>query len=208
MAAVLACGKGAVLSHRCAAELWALLPPTTGTVHVTVPGNGGRDQRRDVRLHRSPSLTDTAATLHKRIDVTTPARTLADLRRTIDPALYRKAVREAEFRNLPLGDTPSDRTRSELAAAFLRLCRRHRLPVPRVNARIGRFTVDFVWPEQALVVETDGYAAHRGRQAFDDDHARELELHALGYRVRRFTDRQVDRQPRAVAAAVKRALRT
>jgi hypothetical protein len=91
---------------------------------------GGRDKRRDIHLHRSPSLTTTATTRHKRIAVNTPARTLTDLRRTIDPALYRKAVREAEFRNLALGAAPTDHTRSELERAFLRLCRRRRLPLP------------------------------------------------------------------------------
>ena len=206
MAAVLACGEGAVLSHRSAAELWALLPAAKGDVHVTVPGRGGRDKRRDIHLHRSPSLRTTATTRHKRIAVTTPARTLTDLRRTIDPALYRKAVREAEFRNLALGAAPTDHTRSELERAFLRLCRRRRLPLPEVNVRIGDFTVDFLWREERLIVETDGYAAHRGRQAFEDDHARELALHADGYRLRRFTDRQVRRQPDAVAAVVARAL--
>lgn len=206
MAAVLACGEGAVLSHRSAAELWALLPAAKGDVHVTVAGRGGRDKRRDIHLHRSPSLRTTATTRHKRIAVTTPARTLTDLCRTIDPALYRKAVREAEFRNLALGAAPTDHTRSELERAFLRLCRRRRLPLPEVNVRIGDFTVDFLWREERLIVETDGYAAHRGRQAFEDDHARELALHADGYRLRRFTDRQVRRQPDAVAAVVARAL--
>lgn len=107
-----------------------------------------------------------------------PIRTLTDLRRTIDPALYRKAVREAEFRNLALGAAPTDHTRSELERAFLRLCRRRRLPLPEVNARIDDFIVDFLWREKRLIVETDGYAAHRGRQAFEDDHTRELALHA------------------------------
>ena len=71
-----------------------------------------------------------------------------------------------------------------------------------MNVRIG----DFLWREERLIVETDGYAAHRGRQAFEDDHTRELALHADGYRLRRFTDRQVRRQPDAVAAVVARAL--
>ena len=75
-----------------------------------------------------------------------------------------------------------------------------------MNVRIGDFTVDFLWREERLIVETDGYAAHRGRQAFEDDHARELALHADGYRLRRFTDRRVRRQPGAVAAVVARAL--
>ena len=64
MAAVLACGEGAVLSHRSAAELWTLLPAAKGDAHVTVPGRGGRGKRRGIHLHRSPSLTTTATTRH------------------------------------------------------------------------------------------------------------------------------------------------
>ena len=75
-----------------------------------------------------------------------------------------------------------------------------------MNVRIGDFTVHCRWREERLIVETDGYAAHRGRQAFEDDHTRELALHADGYRLRRFTDRQVRRQTDAVAAVVVRAL--
>jgi very-short-patch-repair endonuclease len=153
-------------------------------------------------------LPNESTTIHREIPVTTPARTLADLRRAVDPGLYRHAVRQAEFRGLPLGEIETDHTRSELERAFLRLCRRHRIPAPVVNARLGRFTVDFLWPAQRLVVETDGYTAHRGRQAFEDDRARELELHARGYRLRRFTDRQVRREPDAVAAVIRRALST
>jgi very-short-patch-repair endonuclease len=206
MAAVLACGDGAVLSHRSAAELWELLPPRKGPVHVTVPIPGGRKKRDGIHLHRSPSLPDNAMTCCDGIGVTTPARTLADLRRTVAPALFRRALRQAEYRGLEIGDVPSDRSRSELERAFLRICRRHRLPIPEVNVELGRYTVDFLWRRQRLVVETDGYAAHRGRQAFEDDRARELELHALGYRLRRFTDTQVEHQPRAVANAIKGAL--
>lgn len=208
MAAVLACGDGAVLSHRSAAELWELLAPRQGPVHVTVPVPGGRKKRDGIQLHRSPSLPDTATTRWHGIAVTTPVRTLADLRRTIDPPLFRRALRQAEFRGMKTGDVPSDRSRSDLERAFLRLCRRHRLPMPEVNVEVGRYTVDFLWRRERLAVETDGYAAHRGRQAFEDDHARELELHALGYRLRRFTDLQVEHRPRAVARAVAEALRS
>jgi very-short-patch-repair endonuclease len=88
----------------------------------------------------------------------------------------------------------------------LRRCRGHRIPLPQVDVRIGRYTVDFLWPEQRLVGETDGYVAHRGRQAFEDDRARELDLHALGYRVRRFTYRQVRYRARAVAEALRAEL--
>jgi very-short-patch-repair endonuclease len=72
-----------------------------------------------------------------------------------------------------------------------------------VNVRIGGFTVDFLWRDERLIVETDAYAAHRGRQAFEEDHARELALHADGYRLRRVTDRQVRQQPDAVAGSLR-----
>ena len=207
MAAVLACGEGAALSHRSAAELWALLAPRGGPVQVTIPSDVGRKRRAGIDLDRSPSLPDAATTLRNRIAVTTPARTLADLRRTAPAAILRRALREAEFRGLDVGSVPSDRTNSELERAFLRLCRRYRLPMPERNVHIGRFKVDFLWREQRLVVETDGYVAHRGSLAFEDDRQRELELHILGYSLRRFSYRQVHRQPRGVAAAVAAALR-
>ena len=93
MAAVLACGEGAALSHRSAAELWDLLSPRPGAVDVTVPR--GRDRRAGIRLHRSPLLTSDATTLRNGIAVTTPARTLADLRRAVSAETLRKAIREA-----------------------------------------------------------------------------------------------------------------
>jgi very-short-patch-repair endonuclease len=205
MAAVLACGAGAVLTHRSAAELWELLPATQGPVHVTVPVAGGRSKRLGLRIHRSLMPTGDT-TVQSGIPVTTPARTIADLKRSVPAATLRKAIREAEFRGLDLGAILTDGTRSELERAFLRLCRRHGLPEPEVNVRIGRFTVDFLWRRQRLAVETDGYAAHRGRQAFEEDRERELELGMRGLRLRRFTDRQIRRQPARVADAIHRAL--
>ena len=89
MAAVLACGDGAALSHRSAAALWELLPTRPGPVHVTIPTHAGRSRRAGIRLHRSPSLPDAATTHERRIAVTTPARTLADLQRSVAPHLYR-----------------------------------------------------------------------------------------------------------------------
>jgi len=207
LAAVLACGEGAVLSHLSAAGLWELLPPLLAPVHVTIPTDAGRSRRPGIRLHRSAHLPKNATTRQHGIAVTTPARTLAELRSTVPPAAFRQAVREAAYRNLDLGATHNDRTRSDLERDFLRLCRRHRLPAPEPNVRIGRFTVDFLWRRQRLVVETDAWSTHRGSQAFEDDHERDLELVAWGYRVRRFTRRQVEEQPQAVASSVRAALR-
>jgi very-short-patch-repair endonuclease len=205
MAAVFACGPGAVLSHRSAAELWELLKPRLGPIDVAVATPGGRARRKGLRIHRFPSLPNTATTYHDGISVTTPARTLTDLA-TVAPAWeLRKATRQAEFLGLPT-PTVTDRTRSDLERAFLRLCRRHRLPPPEVNVKIGPFTVDFLWRDQRLVVETDGYAAHRGRQAFLDDRARELELGRLGLHLRRFSDDQIAHRPSDVAAAIRAEL--
>ena len=206
-AAVLACGPGAALSHRPAAELMKLLPATSRTIDVTIPTSSGRKKRPNLRIHRSPSLQENTTTIRDGIRVTTPARTLRDLKPTVPDYVYRRALRQADYLGLPLEETPTDRTRSELERDFLRLCRRHRLPVPEVNVRIGPFTVDFLWPEVRLVVETDGYAAHRGRQAFEDDRARDLELRRRGYEVMRFTDSQINGQPAVVAGAIRRAVK-
>ena len=199
MAAVLACAEGAVLSHRNAAELWRLLEPGSGPSHVTVRGDAGRSRRRGIRVHRSSSLTRAMTTRHRGIAVTAPARTIADLHRVESPRLVRHAIRQAEFHELDLGDLPTDRTRSELESMFLALCRRHRLAPPEVNARLGEFTVDFLWRDRRLIVETDGWGGHGGRQAFEDDRARDARLKLLGYDVVRFTYRQVDTEPTRVA---------
>ena len=208
IAAVKACGPGAALSHRSAAELWQMLPHTAGPVHVTVPGLGGRRGREGLRIHRSSSLTRGTTTIRDRISVTTPARTLSDIKRAGDRAMFRRALRQAEFLAFPLEDAgdESDHTRSELERAFLRVCRRYHLPAPEVNVRIGAFTVDFLWRAEHLVVEVDGYGSHRGRQAFEDDRARDVELRLLGYEVLRFTYRQVLDDPAGTARAVRALL--
>jgi very-short-patch-repair endonuclease len=206
MAAVLACGPGAVLSHRSAAELWQLLKPIGGRVDVTVPSAAGRRKRGGLHIHRCPSLLRQSTTVRSGIPVTTTARTLADLKRTVPDWLYRRALRQAEYLGLDTGGE-GDGTRSDLESAFLRLCRRHGLPEPERNVRVGPFTVDFLWRDEGLVVETDGYAAHRGRQAFLDDRARELELSARGLRLRRFSDEQIGSESAGVVAAVVRELR-
>jgi very-short-patch-repair endonuclease len=166
-----------------------------------VDGGGSRPRR-----HRS-SLPAGDTSVRSGIPVTTPARTIADLKRGVPAVTLRKAIREAEFRGLDVGDADTDHTRSELERAFLRLSRLYHLPEPEVNVRVAGFTVDFLWRAERLAVETDGYRAHRGRQAFEDDRERELALGMLGIRLRRFTDRQVHRQPARVAAAVRAALR-
>jgi very-short-patch-repair endonuclease len=140
--------------------------------------------------------------------VTTPARTIADLRRIASPKLVRRAIRQAEYDHLQVGEhaRETERTRSDVESRFLRLCRRHGLPKPEVNVPIGRFTVDFLWRTERLVVETDAYHTHRGYQAFIDDRERDNELMALGLEVLRFTDLRIDKEPARVAVIVRARL--
>jgi hypothetical protein len=208
MAAALACGADAAVNHRCAASLWGLLPHQAGAeVDVSVFGNGGRRARAGIRVHRSLSLRPESVTRRYGIPTTTPARTIIDLRRIISPPEHRRAVRQAEILGLRIGsDASQDRTRSELEFHFLALCHKNGLPAPGVNTRIGSLLVDFAWRDQRLIVETDGYRYHRGRAAFGNDRARDLELRSLGYEVIRLTYRQVVDNPEDISAVLKQAL--
>jgi very-short-patch-repair endonuclease len=199
--------RAVALSHRSAAALWRLLPPGEGLVDISVGGQGGRKRRQGIRIHRCNSLAPEHVTRRRGIPVTTPARTIADLRSLASPSELRRAIRQADVLGLPVGpDTESDGTRSELEFEFLRLCKRYSLPRPEVNVRVGPLLVDFLWQAQRYVVETDGYSFHRGRAAFEDDHARDLELRTRGYEVARFSYRQVIDEPAKVAQGIRTAL--
>jgi len=213
MAAVLALGgedelgSGAVLSHRSAAALWGLLPPEEGRVDISLPSRNGRGKRKGIRVHRPSSLEPAETTQRFGIPATSPSRTLADLRSVVSGRELRRATRQANFFGLPIGpEVASDGTRSELERRFLWLCGRHHLLTPVVNMRIGSMTVDFCWVEQKLVVETDGYRAHRGRTAFEDDRARDLRLRVLGYDVLHFSYRQVFEEPEQVVELLRATL--
>jgi very-short-patch-repair endonuclease len=216
MAAVLACGPGAALSHGAAAVHWGLLRPLEGLIDITVPTQNGRKRRRGIRIHRCATLMAplrphgtekrlASVTVRDRIPVTTVPRTLIDIRSTLPPRLVRRAIRQAEFLKLPIG-FETDRTRSDLERDFLRLCRRHGLSSPEVNVAIGGVTVDFLWRAERLVVETDSYATHGGTIAFEDDRERDLRLRRLGYSVHHFSERQLEVEPAAVAEDVIKAL--
>ena len=146
-------------------------------------------------------------TSRDRIPVTTVTRTIEDLRGiAFPPRLLRRAIRQAELVGLRLDGVESDRSRSDLETAFLDLYRRYKLPMPEVNVKLGRWEVDFLWRAQRLVVETDSWTYHRGSVAFEDDHARDLDLRAAGYTVLRFTDRQLEEEPDRIAEGLARAL--
>jgi very-short-patch-repair endonuclease len=220
MAAVLALGGGprgggsplehwgAAVSHRSALSLWTLLPDNHAASDVIVSGNGGRRRRAGIRVHRSLTLVPGEVTLRRSIPVTTPSRTIADLRAAISTRRIgaipdrelRKAIRQANVLGLPIGTSDAKvRTRSDLEGDFLRLCRRHRLPPPEVNVGIGPYLIDFLWREKWLAVETDSYLYHRGEAAFQDDHARDLELMRRGFEVLRISELQLGEEPSQVA---------
>jgi very-short-patch-repair endonuclease len=231
MAAVLACGDGAALSHEAAAALWGIRRRDAARIDVTVPTTAGRSQRPGLRIHRTRMLRPDEVTAADGIPVTTPARTLLDLAATLDTDALKRALDRAEI--LELTDYPtldavarahpehpgSTRlrrtlrtyvagtvTRSSLEELFLALCRRHGLPAPRVNAYVCGFEVDFLFDEQRLVVETDGWRYHGTRQAFERDRDRDATLLLEGYRTLRVTYHRLQRAPDVVAATLKRLL--
>jgi len=207
MAAALASGDGAVVSHRSAAELWDLLKPLGGLVDVSIRGYQGRARRAGIRLHRRAALSAADVTRRRGIPVTRPSQTIVDLRGVVPAAEVRRAIRQAEVLGLPLDeDIPRDRTRSDLERDFLRICRRYRLPMPEVNVEVGEYEADFVWRDLGFVVETDGYRYHRGQQAFREDRRRDLELLSLGFDVQRLSDEQIDEEPERVASILRKVL--
>ena len=223
MAGVLACGDKAALSHFSAAVLWGMLGGD-GKIHVTAPTGG---KRPGLVIHRA-ALDENEVTKLAGIPVTTPARALIDLADVAPQRTLERAIDEAEYLRLDCtGLEPrhgrrgsgrlssvlavhtagSTRTRSELEEMFIKLCDNHDLPRPRVNAQIEGYECDFVWPEQRLIVETDGSAAHAGERRRARDLERDAELVAAGWRVIRVTYERLMREPERVAEQIARALR-
>ncbi|MBN9623314.1 MAG: type IV toxin-antitoxin system AbiEi family antitoxin domain-containing protein [Actinobacteria bacterium] len=207
LAAVLAASDGAVLSHSSAAALWQFLRPIQGPIHLTIGAAVRRKQRPGLQIHRSRTLTPSHVTRRHDIAVTTPARTIEDIRGELDAYLFRRALRQAEFggHNVP-HLSAIKRTRSDLELLFLSLCDDHSLPRPLVNHRVAGRLVDFYWPEHRLAVETDSWEYHRGSVAMEDDHADDLKLRAHGIRTRRYTGDQLEAAPGAVAADLREVL--
>jgi very-short-patch-repair endonuclease len=207
LAAVLAAGDGAVLSHTSAAALWQLLRPIPDPVHVTLGAAVRRKQRPGLRIHHSRTLTPSHITRRHGIAVTTPARTIEDIRATVEPRLFRRALRQAELAGHRVPHlSATRRTRSDLELLFLALCADHDLPRPLVNHRVHGHCVDFLFVDHRLAVETDSWEYHRGSVALEDDHRRDLVLRAHGIATRRYTGDQLEAAPEAVVADLREAL--
>jgi hypothetical protein len=214
MAAVLACGPAAALSHLAAGALWEMGPRWSPPMDVTAPV----DRRpQGIRVHRSAALTDRDVTTHFGIPVTTPARTVLDLADLLDDRSLARAVNEARLKGwLPLDDlaellarSPGRATarlrpfvehadaptRSAFEDAFLAFVERYGLPRPEVNQRVAGHEVDMVWREQRLVVELDSRTHHDGDRPFERDRDRDADLLAAGFPVVRVTWRRLTGEP-------------
>jgi hypothetical protein len=207
LAAVLAAGDGAVVSLASAAALWEFLRPIPGPVHVTIAAALRRALRPGLQIHRSRTLTSSHITRRHGIAVTTPARTIEDIRGAVDPYLFRRALRQAELagHRVPHLST-TKRTRSDLELLFLALCERHGLPRPLVNHRVHGHRVDFFFVDHRLAVETDSWEYHRGSVALEGDHERDLTLRAHGIETRRYNGDQLEAAPDAVVTDLREAL--
>lgn len=203
LAALLACGPTAALSHRTAAALWRILPAQDGTIDVTVPDRRCRP-RPGLRPHTG---TLDEVTVRHDLRLTTPVRTLRDLTRVLDSTTLERATNEAHVLNLiPRDHAAADVTRSEAERRLLDLLRRAALRPTATNAKVAGCEVDVLFAEQRLVIEMDGYAFHRTRAAFERDRRRDADLAAAGYRVVRITWRQLSTEPEAVVARLAAAL--
>lgn len=223
-AAVMHLGGRGVLSHRTAAMLWGILDTPELPVEITVVDSDLRP-RPGLTVRRSRTLSEADIRRCQGLPVTSPARTLIDLAGILDlhelEAVYAMAIRRrlvtraevaAAIRRAPRGRGAANLralveqgarpvlTRSHYERKVLDLIRRAELPAPQVNATIDGMEVDFLWPEQKLVVEFDGFAYHSDRSSFEQDRLRDQRLAAAGYRVLRITARQVDNRPEALIA--------
>ena len=208
LAAVRAVGAGAALAWPQAGALWNLQRPPGGPVHVAVPGCGGRRRRTGIIVHRCPSLSPEDVVLHKGIPVTSPRRTLLDAKRSVSDTRFDTLLRKAEKQQLDTGTFYElrDLDPNKIERRLLALCRRHGLPLPHTQRIVGPYTVDFMWPEVSLIVETDGWEDHGTRSGFESDRARDAWLTTQGYRVVRFTWRQLQNDPATVVATLRTLL--
>lgn len=227
MAAVLAVGEGAVLSHLSAALLWGIVDRAGGLIHVLAADSGSR-ARSGLVIHRTRHLPPGHRLEIDGIPVTSIDRTLLDLAAMLTPGRLRYAVEAADRRGLL--DVPAlielcdaspgrkgtgalrrialeqrgatARTKSPPESTFLRLCRDYGLPEPLVNSTLHGYEVDFHWPDRRLVVEIDSYTFHRSWAQRQRDLERDADLKVRGHDVLRFTPERLAGDEEAVFAQV------
>jgi hypothetical protein len=204
MAAVLAGGRDAVLSHRPGGALWEIGLRWPAMMEVTAPI---KRRRPGILIHESSTLTRRDITRHYGIPVTSLARTLLDLAEVLDTPSLTRAVNEARLRRKstlpdlaellsrspgratrrlkPFVEHPTGPTRSEFEDAFLAFAARHGVPAPEMNQIVAGYEVDVLWREHKLIVELDGREFHEN--AFEEDRERDATLLDAGFPVLRIT---------------------
>jgi very-short-patch-repair endonuclease len=227
VAALKACGEGAVLSGLAAAWLYGLVGGRAPRPEVTTPKNR---RVKGVLTHRSLRLDPRETTIWKRIPVTTVPRTIVDLPSLLSFDDLTKAVHEADVRHgtrpehiesvlarypnapgaatlraIAGGDAPT--LLSELEKRFRALLEKHRLPVPDTNRKRGAHYVDCRSPELRLTIELDSYRFHRSRHAWEQDHQRERSARARGDDFRRYTWRHIVEEPADTVTELRTLLR-
>lgn len=230
MAAVLAYGDRALLSHRGAGALWGLVGVGRGRIDVNCPG--GKSGRPGIALHQANVYGDERA-INARIPVTSVSRTLVDLAGIVNETQLARACEEADrLRLLDMNALAKscDRAkrrrgiphlrrfveearapaypRTPLENRFLEFYRAHLsdLPPPATNVLLLGHEVDGLWPKHRVAVEMDSWEFHRHRAAFEEDRARDAARQAAGYRVVRLTHRRLKCEPAAVARELRALL--
>jgi predicted transcriptional regulator of viral defense system len=229
MAAVLAGGESAALSHRDAAALWGIRPSSRSLIEVTTPRR--QHPRRGIQFHRS-SLPPDEVTTKDGIPVTTVPRTLFDLATVLRPRQLERALNEAEIRHLwdelslpdllrryprragscavravlEAWNAGAKTIRSDLELEFLEFVDAAGLPEPKLNADVEGFEVDAVWRRERVVVELDSRTFHLTAAAFEQDRERDRILQAAGWRPIRVTSKQLRHAPDRLQADLRRLL--
>jgi transcriptional regulator with AbiEi antitoxin domain of type IV toxin-antitoxin system len=230
LAAVLACGENAVVSHLTAAWCWRYVKRRPMEVDITVPGRT-RTGQDGINLHSVRRLDPRDVTVVKGVPITTPERTLLDIAEILPLHQLRLAIDEADRGNhfhpeklqqvlqrnpgrrgqKPLRTLLSDLEaepllRSEIEKLFRELCHEYDLPIPTTNTEVNGHEVDAYWPEHRLIAEVDSRKYHLNGRAFEDDRRRDADHLAAGYRVMRVTYRQLRWDRRGVAERLRKAL--
>lgn len=236
LAAVVACGDGALAAGPSAALLWGAETQAVEPVHVIVPVRTRHPEHSGVVAHRPTDLADLRASTRAGIPTSNPLRAVLDTA-AWQPSSTQSAVEQlvvhgyfglhalrsvldrharsgrpgiVELRRVldewTLGERPPD---SVLEARMGALCVAHGLPPFLFQQPVGRFRPDFLWPDELVIAECDGWDAHGSRRRkVEDDHSRDAILQAAGYVVNRFTWTQITRTPAMVARRLREGLET
>jgi len=235
MAAVLACGPGAVLSHFSAGSHWGICG-TYGPIEALRQSGGFKPEgdHRGVKLHQTRRLESYEVTVERGIPVAVRERVLLDLAARTDSKrlerMFVQAYKSEDFSWSRLGriinrrrgckgvgklrrialevDPEALETKSVPEIDLLALYRQADMPTPSVNVLVEGHLVDFLWAEQKVIVETDSWSHHGDPFAFEKDHQRDVDLIAAGYDVHRTTYKMLERNPDPFLQNVRRALLT